>query len=318
MQPFRGRRFVAVALSIAAAAAPVTGTAFAYSRDNHETITSSAVELFNACVDVGLPGVAVRVTPKEREALFDYNDRQDQLLRKWRLWHFPEGTPTPHKSAGVWYYRWGVVHATWDQWIRYLVSTTEPEATPDKLYPALGATLHYVQDLAVPAHAVPIFHPSGKFQTHKDSFDNFEDYDADVPLEGEPLTALCESLDDHSALEPLLANVRSSTLRAIDGNWPALWPKHDVGPNGFANYGCDSHEFGEKDIDCNGVVLTAAAAKHLSGQQATAAIIASARAIWLFQQRHQPCPQGRECIPRLGDNRWLPNLRLLQTLGDGK
>jgi hypothetical protein len=142
----------------------------AYSVANHVELTSRAVRLVNKCrAEHGLS------TPALDDYLMGilehYNAEQDQWKRKTGLWHFPQvrddgDCPGPFPACLM------VIERSYQPWVDSIWHQVEAGLPADRLYPALGVALHYVQDLAVPAHALPVFHPAGLFH-FSDGFDEY-------------------------------------------------------------------------------------------------------------------------------------------------
>lgn len=297
-----------------------TSVTQAYSVENHDAITRRAVKLVDSCR-------ATKTAPAIVEALVHYNLAQDALLSKPWMWHFPKVAP----SAGCEGPRaacWLVLHKSFEPWTRELWRRAQSALTADQLYPALGAALHYVQDICVPAHAVPIFHPTGVTQI-TDAFDDYRDWaQAADQLIAREKSAFCQALNGAGSLEALLADARTETLSTLDEpvqartdykvdpddkpTWSVFWA---AGNGGFGRYYCED-PFGAPEVDCgwHHFHIAASTYRNYAGQRAAAAIRWSAAAIVLFERHLATCPQGRVCVPKLDDESWYPTRAQLKKL----
>jgi hypothetical protein len=288
----------------------------AYSPSNHARLTARAVALYERCGQ--LAGAAARAVPLPIAILQHYNTRQDDLLSKSGLWHFPEtapdeGCPGPFPLCQL------VILRSYEPWTEDIwrrVIQTLPAA---QLYPALGAALHYVQDLAVPAHAVPVFHPRGWLDLH-DAFDEYTSWDNPHSRPGvHELASECARLDAiarSGALRAILEQLRSETRASLSQSlslsrggsevtlsFARLWQARGAG---FGVYGCDD-DFGEAELRCGDTSYAVAAGTYerFAGQRARSAILYSAATIALFEQKLAPC-RGASCTPTEDEEAWLP------------
>ena len=298
-----------------------------YSLQNHEQITRDAVKLINLCVQE--KHIETLSPSAQLDVLIEYNLQQDQLLRKARLWHFPDNKQFPlEKSATSWIGNSLVISTSFNVWSDYLASQARSSTEHQAVYPAMGALLHYVQDVAVPAHAVPIFHPVRYFPPKADGFDSWDRFNSYPWLEdGSALKTICTQL---SSNDKSVADIISHTLESTRNNilkgrnladgqgnmWLKLYPVNGPKQYGFAQYGCGSEgEFGMQKIMCDNQVFHVAKQTYInfaSGQR-NLAVQASAQLIYDLQRSLAPC-DGETCVAELGDDRWLPNAKMLKKL----
>ncbi|WP_163931690.1 alpha/beta fold hydrolase [Paraferrimonas sp. SM1919] len=224
---------------------------YAYSPANHGQLTEASVALLKQCHL--LPS---NFTSAAIDSLVLANKQQDTLFNKAILWHFPKPiTPEQTKPKTIGHSLYGkMVHSTtFNQWYSYLnfaalrVGTIEEKAT------FLGAGLHYLQDLTVPAHAIPIFHPKGLVD-----FDNF-DYQQ-LPVISQAID--CDELTKATTANKLLVENQNFTLEQIKQpicsneaelcqlTWQVIWPTAVSKVTGFGHYPCNRDQFGEISLNC--------------------------------------------------------------------
>ena len=294
----------------------------AHSKPNHKLITQESIRVLNKC------NITHNISQTQLDKLIQVNLAQDKLLNKAVLWHFPmpmagSENPPPDKKRAVVYGK-VVVDTTFDRWFAYLESQALTAKTFTARIPAIGAMLHYVQDLASPAHAIPIFHPSKIANP-----DNFDSWDAFKVKGGEldiNYQKICAELA-HSKIEKasqLLSEVRRKTLASLERkhsngcdesktvcDWTLIWPT-EVFDHGFGHYGCNRQDmFGndsrfkcrDNEYEISNDTYTAFATSRLSD-----AISASARLIIHFMA----VKQGNK--PPCTGNHWEPEAQHLECL----
>ena len=300
----------------------------AYSLKNHEQITRDASALINQCRQHKL---LTTLSPKAQlPVLIAYNLDQDQLLRKARLWHFPfDKHQPPLKSATGWVGNTLVISTSFNLWTDYLFTQAQLARLHREVYPAMGALLHYIQDVSVPAHAVPIFHPVRYFPPKADGFDSWQQFNAYPWLQDEArLLKVCGKIaaQDGNAQSILVStqqqtrdNIQNGVgldLNAQPNVWRKLYPLDTAKPDGFAQYGCDSGgDYGDAMLNCDDQQIKVSAQEYINfaSAQRNLATVASARLIYGLQQGLGECG-GADCFAKDGDDRWLPNACLLRQL----
>lgn len=298
-----------------------------YSLQNHEQITRDAVKLINLCIQE--KHVNTLNPSAQLDVLIEYNLQQDQLWRKARLWHFPDNKQFPlEESATSWIGNSLVISTSFNVWSDYLASQARSSINHQEVYPAMGALLHYVQDVAVPAHAVPIFHPVRYLPPKADGFDSWDRFNPSPWLgDDAALKTICKQL---SSEDKSVADIISHTLESTRNNilqdrtqdneqenvWLKLYPVNGPKQFGFAQYGCGSEgEFGVQNITCDNQALHVTKQAYISfaSGQRNLAVQASAQLIYALQSPLVAC-DGETCVADLEDDRWLPNAKMLKKL----
>ncbi|MEH6343630.1 MAG: hypothetical protein V7785_00970 [Bermanella sp.] len=300
--------------------------AMAYSLKNHEQITRDASALINECRQQKL--ITTLNPEAQLPVLIAYNLDQDQILRKARLWHFPfDKNQPPLKSATSWVGNTLVISTSFNLWTDYLYTQAQLTRLHREIYPAMGALLHYIQDVSVPAHAVPIFHPVRYFPPKADGFDSWQQFNAYPWLQNEAqLKKVCGKIaaQDGNA-QSILASTQQQTrdniqngmgLNAEPDVWLKLYPLDAAKPDGFAQYGCDSGgDYGDAVLNCDDQQIEVPLQDYINfaSAQRNLATVASARLIYVMQQALSVC-DGPNCVAKDGDEHWLPNASQLRRL----
>jgi hypothetical protein len=246
-------------LGLSAASPP---SAFAFDPDLHGKYTEAAFTLYREHCQPAPPSGAVESVVKGVQA------EDSATLTRAGNWHFYNRDGRVRKA---W---WGPernLDAVFRQRIQELEGRLETrDPNPSEVYKAAGRVLHYIQDMSVPAHVVPIYHGPGL----KDRFDGYP------PAAGDALrNAVHEALGRDLAaggcerLRPghgegsadffpsLLDNTAQTTLRAIgqtdhpdagSERWLKFWDS-SRNPKGFAKYGPCSFKAGVHPETCGGV-----------------------------------------------------------------
>ena len=300
---------------------------YGYSLQNHQQITRDAVKLINLCIQ---KKHIKTLNPSEQlDVLIEYNLQQDQLWRKARLWHFPDNKQFPlEKSATSWMGNSLVISTSFNVWSDYLASQARNSIDHQDVYPAMGALLHYVQDVAVPAHAVPIFHPVRYLPPKADGFDSWDSFNSYSWLDDDTaLKTICKQLSSHDkSVADIISHTLNSTLNNIlqgwvqdneqKNIWQNLYPVNGPKKYGFAQYGCGSEgEFGKPVVNCENQKFNVTKQEYVnfaSGQR-NIALQASAQVIYSLQRHLTPC-YGQACVAKQGNDRWLPNVDILKKL----
>lgn len=311
------RNFYLVVFSIAAA---FSGNIYSFSVDNHKAITKLSVDLINDC------GIKNSISESDVDTLVEYNVYQDKLLKKSILWHFPmpedgSGNPVPDKKHASGYGKI-VEETTFNRWVDYLEDQASKEKDFEGRLPAIGAMLHFTQDLAVPSHAIPIFHPSKI--ANPDKLDNWDiDKLNRIKLKARGVSS-CKGLKKIGVdnVASLNADVREKTLLSLNEklktcpgnggvcNWTALWGTNVI-ETGFAYYGCGKEDmFGTNKFSCNGFDYRISTDENnqFVAARFDAAIVASAKLILHFMHLE---PGNRSAC---ADSQWVPRRKHLKCL----
>jgi hypothetical protein len=291
MKAARRRAIALIAVGISTTAA----TAWAYSVPNHVTLTGAAVAQIQACIEAH-PGRwdGLRVLAAQQEALVRCNEAQDAPYRKLTLWHFFKRDQELRGTfvQGAFLAR----ETSFNHFFQLLAQHMRTQPVQEgRVYASAGALIHYLQDAAVPAHAVPVYHPSPLW-----NFDNFDE--RDVPTNGEMPTdrATCERLLESRSdtMEWLLQMTAAATLKSLEAEpWGKFWepwdPKRD--DRGFGYYGCVGDAFGAEHPRCDGTDLTIPSAAYVdfAAVRHRAALEATVRAIMIA---HRFSPPGASAV----------------------
>ncbi len=297
-----------------------SGNVYSFSVDNHKVITRLSIDLINDC------GIKNSISESDVDTLVEYNVYQDKLLKKSILWHFPmpaEGSnnPIPDKKHASGYGKI-VEETTFNRWVDYLEDQASKEKDLEGRLPAIGALLHFTQDLAVPSHAIPIFHPSKI--ANPDKLDNWDVEKLNmVKLKAKGVSA-CKGLEKIGVgnVASLNADVREDTLLSLNEklnncpenggicNWTALWETNVI-DTGFAYYGCGKEDmFGSNKFSCDGFDYRISTDENnqFVAVRFDAAIVASAKLILHFMHLE---PGNRSAC---ADSQWVPRRKHLKCL----
>lgn len=290
--------------------------ASAYSKTNHKKITEAAVDLVQRCE---LP---MSLSESQLDTLVELNLGQDGVFKKMRLWHFPaplagSGDPAPQKQR-AWLYGKLVTETTFDRWVKYLDEQVKKEAAFEQRLPGIGALLHYVQDLAVPAHAVPIFHPSRI--ANADRLDSWKKLAAKGQALLPSTQKICETISSGKVDDVIefLSQFRKLTLKSlrkplgsdcqgVSCTWSRYWSQ-EVSDNGFADYGCGGKDvFGKKEFKCEGEKYKVKPELYeaFAADRFKDAVIASAQILLYYYAYEGESNKAQE-------TQWLPNKQLLE------
>lgn len=155
----------------------VSFTACAFDPEVHQLYSYRGVEAYQACVKLGAD------FPKLREADFDAlsagtrAEDETQCFSRAKNWHFP------HRE-GMWRGMWslfGYVNHNQEGIFSERAGDFQGGVSPGDdaarkaFFERAGRVLHYIQDMRVPAHAIPVYHGPGV----KDGFDGYVFNDRD-------------------------------------------------------------------------------------------------------------------------------------------
>lgn len=301
-----GRGLLSLGLVLLAA-----GPARAFSVPNHERLTAKAVAQLRACQGhFPDPSLRQRISALSaaQEQLIACNRAQDCVVRKAAVWHFLRAAEGPRPDPMVQNVPVCPLEPTLRPWYLALARETEEalsvQASPEG-YALLGGVLHFLQDMAVPSHVLPIFHP-----THWVVNDAFDDYEIAEPFEPAPDCAYLTAAGTGSLaaqLVALLEKTAEATRAEIreerpggqpGAAWGRFWESRVQG-DGFARYGCVGNGFGKLNLRCGqlGMTVDLGAYDRLARKLQGQAIAASARALALLVRRLPPPAQSGGLCP---------------------
>lgn len=227
----------------------------AFDPDLHRDYTRQAVEAWSSCASL---------LPEAGKALAAGTDAEDtSALTAWQRlthWHFYN---RDGKLQPFWFIERNIdrIFAIRVDELEQLLKQERPDSL--EVYEQTGRVLHYIQDMSVPAHVVPIFHVAGA----ADAFDSFRRSE-NLPTFSLSL-AECQQLNADTAIDPaylhtLLSNAAESTLHAIGQRPPGtethenawqnywVWPARDPeeAAKGWGEYGPCRFARGPAQPDC--------------------------------------------------------------------
>lgn len=313
-----------LAVSIVAAAVLWNSTVLAYSAipsRGHAVLSNLAIDLFNKCVERGYGEPEFLLNRNERERIVKANLNEDRTrpLRRALNWHFYHPQMESRQRTLLFINRSFI-----PLFSRIEARLNESELSWNDALHALGRAIHFMEDLTVPAHSVPVFHGAGL----KDAFESFR-------LSGTPsaqalkarispnIKMICYRLSSQRpyaqsdagapgapsgegslSLREILNRTRSFTLARLDNwicdepdslrvSWHYFWlpPKDD---RFFGAYR-EGAEFGQvSDITDNGMScqVTAEKYRNFAAGLHLEAVFADVRTLYWFSEKHarEPAP----------------------------
>jgi hypothetical protein len=196
------------------------GQAMAFSaKSTHPYLTHIAYNIYNECAVELLQDADEKNPPKENTGdlteIIKANKNEDGLtLTRAMNWHF-YNPDLPENRKAFLHYR------TFDRTFQGIVDDLKEESlTKKEGYEILGRVLHFIEDVTVPAHVVPVYHSfilpiiSGKLQSViKDSIDSYEvcEYCRDSEENGKCQECKASGL----SLKKFLDNLESNNKRKL-------------------------------------------------------------------------------------------------------
>lgn len=155
-----------------------TSKSYAYSVDNHKDLTRISIKIFNQCASDSFE--ESWITPLDETEEFrlidgSYSEDED-YFDKTTNWHFYDREGSIGRESPLKIFKKIIAEPTMHSRFNQLEITVRNLVKIDGIrswqpYEAAGKLIHYLQDVTVPAHVVPIFHPLN------DGFgDSFDDY----------------------------------------------------------------------------------------------------------------------------------------------
>ena len=168
----------------------VSLSALAYDKDSgHPNLTQIAINLVNSCAD-RVPDLKPYHINRA-DYLIDLNVGEDNVTwSRLRDWHFYN--PDRHGYRWVWILFLGWVDQSLYRTYSSIAYYIENPPDSGAVFYYTGRALHYVEDMAVPAHIIPVFHPGWPYG---DSIDKY-------PLSSEKLEGqLLSTMTDDKCLK---------------------------------------------------------------------------------------------------------------------
>ncbi|MFJ2683345.1 hypothetical protein ACIOYV_06350 [Pseudomonas sp. NPDC087342] len=267
--------------------------AFAFDAKRHSIYTLQAVQAYRDCAGVNLPfdaGAALAagtesedtslLTIGERATNWHFYNREDKLRPGWFGSRNLDGVFAKRTRA-----------------LEELMLSQKP--SQDDVYELAGRVLHYVQDMSVPAHVIPVFHVKLPLLDRSDPFDNFERRKDLPPFRLTPAecqTLSTEIVSNKSYPATLLENAAQATLKAIgqanssdtpQNSWARYWfyPARQASDarKGWGDYGDCAFTRGSTTAGCKSDAELDALFEHQYRQ----ALMNSVRILFYVDERLQ-------------------------------
>jgi hypothetical protein len=203
-----------------------SGASLAYSIDNHDALSNLAVKRFNHCAkELASQGVELTsLGSPETRAIIEGSKAEDEQapLKRASSWHFYD----PARRLGdksILVFRDFVdepaLHERFNELEIFTRSKLQISGIGDAyIYRSVGRMLHYLQDVTVPAHVVPVFHPSPK--KLGDAFDSYEisgqAFNEGLADGGATCDAMWAEVKSVNSFNDLLNKMGDHTLDVID------------------------------------------------------------------------------------------------------
>lgn len=290
-------------------------TSAAYTVPEHLKITKNAVQVFNACVEHHRESLTSRFEPihAQEEILSKCNEMQDHnwpWLNRLKMWHFY--SPKKPPKGSVFQLAAFAIETRLNGWIGLLQESFDATNDPAIAYALAGAAIHYVQDMTVPSHVVPIFHP-GIFNWG-DAFDSYLVRESSLPVTE---SSCREMFADRGNFETIINTTAEDTKASLHGaidesklhrlSWESFWDTSLDG-DGFGKYGCFGNSFGDERLTCGTnrfevekcVYVSFARARHEQAVRGTISILAALQR--KFSNDSPDCLVQKCAFPGIGIN----------------
>ncbi len=213
----------------------------AYPAAVHQELTFLAAKQLSRCLEgSGIPPLGpleVRYVVKR-----DVAEANRSILRRMFQWRYYDRRQKARGFLGLVETR---LHEHYNKTVRAL---RRADSLPDR-YRDLGTLVHYLQEVTVPAHVIPIFNPRIWRLSEGDTLDK---YPLDKSAVEAHLDGLCGPLfaDDAEDFIGLLVETAERTRAAarepipgLPADWTAFW-RDDGDPSDFGEYGPAGNRFG--------------------------------------------------------------------------
>jgi len=223
----------------------------------HNDYTHLAYEKLKQCGAIGVDmGLSVDVDVEHIGNGAEWEDTTELISRSLN-WHFYksnndiEDTWFTHRTFGPIY----------EKRVQQFLALLDSRVAVEDILVASGRVLHYMQDVAVPAHVVPVLH--GPFPFPDDEFDSYE-LGGSGPSAKDPMLSFTEqecrdlfqtqldltqiiSQAAQQTLKAIQAPIRAGGENPINTTWSAYWQADDSWfLSGFGSYGVVGNRFGEE------------------------------------------------------------------------
>lgn len=237
----------------------------AYSVGNHKKISNIAINLYNKCaVQPASPRWSKPLNEAEAFRLVDGSYSEDEdFFDKGTSWHFYDREGKIGRESILKVFSILVaepsMHVRFNELETTAVDLVKIESLRSwHLYDPVGKMAHYLQDVSVPAHVIPIFHP---FKSKiSDAFDNFK-INADKVNESVN-SNVCEFIKELSnkSFNQILDNYADKTFEMINSDIKGLVDKKGnpvkattfwslkLNERMFGDYGVAGNRFGKKKV----------------------------------------------------------------------
>lgn len=256
----------------------------AFSKKNHRRIICLTKEEFKALKPNFI------ISDKMWNAFKCGNISEDRrLLLKRKNWHFYDPTNTYHIEESL--------NRRFGELINHLKALVKEGKDTLAMYKTLGAITHYLQDMAVPPHVVPVYH-SGN-----DAFDDYKVYKKSYVISPVYFNVLKDKSINDNSFYDLLNEYAQLTLKRLKDTitikayglskritWSWFWDASST--NDFGHYGRLENNFGKTKIKVRKSWLVKKRVYKVNHidycnfhfAQVTAAKDASLRALLLFEK----------------------------------
>lgn len=308
-----------ISATVAAAVFLWSSTALAYSampERGHAVLSNFAIDLFNQCVELGYGSSEYLLNQQERQRIVKANLKEDRsrLLRRSLNWHFYH--PQMESRQRILFF---INRSFIPLFNKIEARLSQPELSRNDSLHAIGRAIHFMEDLTVPAHSVPVFHGAGL----SDAYEKFPPSGTPSASElrariGPNLKTVCSRLsslkpyapsEDAKPGEPLrdgslslgeiLNRTRSFTLARLGDricnepehlavSWHYFWLPPEA-ERYFGTYRPDAEFGGVSEIHDNGLSCEISAAKYreFAIRLHQEAVFADVRVLYWFSARHQ-------------------------------
>ena len=223
-----------------------TTSVSAFTAARHQELTFLAAQEFNQCVAPSsvprLTALQVRYIARANRGIADRN-----FWRRLSRWdYYDRDQQSGQKLLGF-------VDTRFHEFFRRSTARLGEQSESRKIYSTLGEIVHYLQEVASPAHVVPIRIVRPLRFRVTDSFDSYPIDKARLIQAPRDRCASVLGLDSSSAMDlnQLLVSTADRTIESVQtsiqgmpATWQAFWKLGDAGS--FGDYGVAGNNFGRR------------------------------------------------------------------------